>query len=92
MPHEPRALAQLYGDDGEMCAYLTETMTGKSAVKGGSGPGKIYHNGHWGLHHEQVGEQLSGYRCNFLQHLARDIKFGSCTVVCRNGRKLLWPV
>ena len=59
VPHEPRALAQLYGDDGEMCAYLTETMTGKSAVKGGSGPGQIYHNGKWGLHHEQVGKQMS---------------------------------
>ena len=54
VPHEPQALAQLYGSDGQMCAYLTETMTGASAVKNEAAPGQVYHNGNWGLHHEQV--------------------------------------
>jgi len=53
VPHEPKALAELYGGK-QLCAYLTETMTGEAAAGAGAGPGSIYHNGHWGLHHEQV--------------------------------------
>lgn len=34
-----------------MCDRLVDTMTGGS---GADAPGAIYHNGHWGLHHEQV--------------------------------------
>ena len=54
VPHEPKALAQMYGDKKELCAYLVETMTGEAAPGGGAAPGQIYHNGNWGLHHEQV--------------------------------------
>ena len=54
VPHEPKALAELYGGDGQLCDYLTETMTGKEAGGGGKGrgegaggaaPGAVYHNG-----------------------------------------------
>mmetsp|Transcript_23407 Transcript_23407/g.62541 ORF Transcript_23407/g.62541 Transcript_23407/m.62541 type:complete len:662 (+) Transcript_23407:3-1988(+) len=49
-PHEPEALAELYGGD-RMCHYLSEMMTGG---EGTDGPGAAYHKGSWGLHHEQT--------------------------------------
>lgn len=48
VPHEPGALADAYKDGGgTMCKYLIATMTGSES-------GATFHNGHWGLHHEQT--------------------------------------
>jgi len=52
-PHAAGELAAAYaaapGGSG-MCKYLADTFTGGGA----DGPGKMFHNGHWGLHHEQT--------------------------------------
>ena len=52
VPHDPSSLRDAYdAANVSMCAMLEVTMTGGV---GREAPGSIYHNGHWGLHHEQV--------------------------------------
>jgi len=53
LPHDPVGLAQAYDKapgNESMCDFLKETFSGK----GSRSPGSTFHNGAWGLHHEQV--------------------------------------
>ena len=52
VPHEPRALRDAYAAaNRSMCEALEDVMSGGTGV---NAPGATYHEGAWGLHHEQV--------------------------------------
>ena len=78
LPRQARDKYKCWNKDVSAYDCLTQTMTGGAAPSGGGGaaPGAIYHNGAWGLHHEQV-EMVEN--C-FGQYLLRS------TLVFRMGR------
>ena len=63
VPHEPSQLRDAYAAANvSMCETLEAMMTGGV---GREAPGSIFHNGHWGLHHEQAA--ASSNPLSFLQ-------------------------
>eukprot|EP00419_Tripos_fusus_P075593 CAMPEP_0172894864 /NCGR_PEP_ID=MMETSP1075-20121228/151810_1 /TAXON_ID=2916 /ORGANISM="Ceratium fusus, Strain PA161109" /LENGTH=859 /DNA_ID=CAMNT_0013749963 /DNA_START=142 /DNA_END=2718 /DNA_ORIENTATION=- len=59
LPHDPEGLRDAYAaapGNMTMCDFLKSTMEGR----GVRNPGSTYHNGDWGLHHEQVEMVESG--------------------------------